>query len=423
MTAEHPTYLDYNATAPLKPAVAQAMAEVLKLPLNASSVHSYGRRAKQIVEDARRKLAERLNCWPQEIIWCASASEANNALLAQFMNIPHRLRGGIKGGAENAQMLPLTSPPQAGGIILVSSIEHSSVLKAANASELIPVTRDGVVDLEWLQTRLEQPNKPALLSVMFANNETGVIQPIKKIARLAHKYDVLMHTDAVQAVGKMPMDFSSLDVDYMTLGFHKCGAPQGVGALIVANGKPFAPFIKGGGQEYNRRAGTENIAALAGLSAWLDLPNDYAQMQQLRAWLDEMESTLMMSNHPPRLRGGIKAGEISAIAVDAPPACGGGVIVVGASSPRLPNTSCIILPYQSQEITLMQTDLAGIAISAGSACSSGRIEPSHVLTAMGYSSEEAGRAIRISGGWDTKREDIEAITRHLLYKSASPKVA
>jgi cysteine desulfurase len=349
-------YLDYNATAPLKPEVVQAMAEVLALPLNASSVHGFGRTAKKIVEDTRRKLAERMNCWPQEIIWCAGASEANNSILS----------------------LP--------GSVLVSAIEHSSILKASKNAEYIPVTTDGIIHLEWLKNRLAQPEKPAMISVMFANNETGVIQPIKEIVEIAHAHSVLVHTDAVQAVGKMPIDFSSLGADYMTLAFHKCGAPQGIAALLVANGRPFTPFIKGGGQEFNRRAGTENVAALAGLAAWLDLPDDYAHMHELREWLDEMEFVLRAL----------------------------GVEVASVNAKRLPNTSCLILPNQSQEITLMQADLAGFAISAGSACSSGRIEPSHVLTAMGYGKAEASRAIRISGGWNTKKEDIERLTKHFL---------
>lgn len=332
------------------------MSEILALPLNASSAHFYGRQAKKVVEDTRRKLAERINCWPQEIIWCANASEANNGILANCDSV------------------------------LVSAIEHSSISKPTAQAEKIPVTNDGVVDLEWLRTRLVQSQKPKLISVMFANNETGVIQPIQEIATLVHTYDVLLHVDAVQAMGKMPLDFSMLGADYMTLGFHKCGAPQGIAALIVANGKPFTPFIKGGGQEFNRRAGTENVAAIAGLGAWLDLPEDYAHMQMLRAWLDELENQIT-----PRPNAD-------------------GIIVVGRNSERLPNTSCIILPNQTQEITLMQADLAEIAISAGSACSSGRIEPSHVLTAMGYSKEDAGRAIRISGGWNTTQKDIEKMT-------------
>ncbi len=349
-------YLDYNATAPLKLEVVQAMAEVLALPLNASSVHGFGRTAKKIVEDTRRKLAEHMNCWPQEIIWCANASEANNAVLSSFPNL------------------------------LVSAIEHSSVLNAARGAEVIPVTRDGVVDMGWLQTRLQHSEKPKLISVMFANNETGAVQPIQEIAALAHEYGIFMHVDAVQAVGKLPLDFSALGVDYMTLGFHKCCAPQGIAALVVANGRPFTPFIKGGGQEFNRRAGTENIAALAGLGAWLELPEDFAHMRELRSWLDEMEAALRPL----------------------------GVETASVNAKRLPNTSCLILPKQTQEIALMQADLAGISISAGSACSSGRVEPSHVLKAMGYSNEEAARAIRISGGWGTKKEEIESVKAHLL---------
>ena len=349
-------YLDYNATAPLRPEVVEAMQAVMAEPLNASSQHQAGRRAKQVVEGTRRKLAEFLNCWPQEIIWCGSASEANNAVIHLFQ-------------------------PQD---VLVSSIEHSAIINAADGLEQIPVTQEGVVDLDWLKERLAQPNKPKLISVMFANNETGVIQPVRKVVKLAQKHGVLVHTDAVQAVGKVPLDFTTLGADYMTLSFHKNGGPVGIAALVVKNGAPFQPFIRGGGQEFNRRAGTENVAAIAGVDALLDSWS-FEEFERVGRMIVELEQAL-----PPE------------------------IMVVGSDAPRIGNTACLIMPGMSQEVQLMRLDLAGICVSAGSACTSGKIEPSHVLKSMNISNGLASSAIRISAGWNTQKADCEAFVKAYL---------
>lgn len=349
-------YLDYNATAPPRPAVVEAMQGVMAEPLNASSAHQAGRRAKKIVEDTRRSLAAFLNCWPQEIIWCGSASEANNSVINLF------------------------EP----GNILVSGIEHSSIIHAASGFERIPVTPDGVVDLAWLEVRLAAPNKPKLISVMVANNETGVLQPIQEVVALARVHGVLVHTDAVQAVGKLPLDFTTLGVDYMTLSFHKNGGPVGIAALVAKNGAPYIPYIRGGGQEFNRRAGTENVAAIAGVAALLD------------GWsLDEMArvSDLMQ---------GIEAALPSQITM------------AGQRVPRIGNTVCLIMPGIGQEVQLMRLDLAGICVSAGSACTSGKIEPSHVLRAMGVSDDLAASSIRVSAGWSTQKADCDAFVKEYL---------
>lgn len=347
-------YLDYNATAPLRPQVRARIAEILELPANASSSHSFGRMAKKYLEDARKTIAEAISAFPNEIIFVSCGSEANAMALRGF---PDRR-------------------------VLVSSVEHSSVLK--NADLLIPVISEGIIDLVALDALLVQtPN--ALVSVMLANNETGVLQPIREVAEMCKKYGALLHCDAVQVLGKIPVDFTGLGVDMMTIAAHKMGGPVGAAALVVRQNLGIMPLLLGGGQELRRRAGTENIAAISGFARATELI-DLTQMRHLRGWLDSMERIIVDS----------------------------GASIFGQTSPRLPNTSCLAIGNLTQEVMLMKLDLMGFAVSAGSACSSGRIEPSHVLQAMGIDALSAARAIRISGGWDTTQEDINKITKSLL---------
>ena len=402
-------YLDYNATAPLRPTVVNAMQEVMAMPLNASSNHQFGRKAKSISEDTRRKLAEFINCFPQEIIWCGSASEANNAVVKQF------------------------APED----VLVSAIEHSATLNACDGLEQIPVTADGVVDLAWLEKRLTKGKKVKLISVMFANNETGVIQPTTEIVKLAKAHGALVHSDAVQAIGKALFDVNSLGIDYASIGFHKNGGPVGIAAMVVRDGSPFKPFICGGGQEFNRRAGTENITAIAGVNALVDC-YDFDELKQVKAWMAEMEDNILNistplapSSLPTPLAGGARGGHSphqdsiattefaenalpsDRYALSSPPASGVGKIpiIIGKNAPRLGHVSCIITPGISREVQLMRMDLANICVSAGSACTSGKTAPSHVLKAMGISDEVASSAMRVSGGWDTKKEDVDAFVK------------
>ncbi|MDE3016984.1 MAG: aminotransferase class V-fold PLP-dependent enzyme, partial [Pseudomonadota bacterium] len=249
-----------------------------------------------------------------------------------------------------------------------------------------PVTSSGIVDLSALD-RLLAGGGPALVSVMLANNETGIIQPIKEVSELTKKYGALLHCDAAQGFGKIPVDFGVLGCDLMTLAAHKCGGPVGAAALVVRRDLPVLPPLTGGGQESGRRAGTENVAAIAGFARAVEL-FDFRHMKALRGWLDEMEA------------------EISS------PGMGqaGGGMVFGKSVSRLPNTSCIAMPGVSNEVQLMDFDLNGFAVSAGSACSSGRIEPSHVLAAMGVPEASSRSAIRISGGRQTTEQDITSFT-------------
>lgn len=340
-------YLDYNATSPLRAEVRARMLSLLEAPYNPSSVHAYGREAKKQLENARATIASFIGAFPNEIIFTASGSEANNMAVSGFP----------------------------GRRVLVSAIEHSSVLRACDA-EQIPVDASGVVDLSKLDGMLAGKTD-GLVSVMLANNETGVIQPIAEIAAICKKHGALLHCDAVQGLGKIQVDFGLLGADMLTLSAHKCGGPIGAAALVLKQNLAIQALIRGGGQELGRRAGTENVAAIAGFAEALER-SDLHQMQQLRGWLDKMEKFMI----------------------------GDGAIVFGKDAARLPNTSCVSMPNVGNEVQLMDFDLKGYAVSAGSACSSGRIEPSYVLKAMG-AGEAAKYAIRISGGWNTKEKEIE----------------
>ena len=346
-------YMDYNATAPLRPEAAAAVAETLELTGNASSVHGFGRRVRGRIEDAREAVAALAGARPEDVIFTSGGTESNNLAL----------RGC---GRER---------------ILVSAGEHDSVPRAAPDAEPIPLKRDGRVALSRLAAMLADEPRPALVSVMLANNETGVIQPVREAAALAREFGALVHCDAVQAAGKIPVDMGALDVDLLSLSAHKLGGPQGVGALVTAGGVGLAPLIRGGGQERGRRAGTENAAGIAGFGAAAEAAlrglDDFARLAALR---DGLEAKL------------------AGLAPEAE--------VFGAAAPRLANTTCFACPGMPAETQVMALDLAGIAVSAGSACSSGKVTPSHVLRAMGYG-EAAASAIRVSLGWRSGPEDIE----------------
>jgi len=345
-------YLDYNATAPLRPEAASAMMSALELCGNASSVHRFGRLARRAVEDAREAVAAAVGATAADIVFTSGGTEANNLAL----------RG--------------TDRP-----VFISAVEHDSVRAARDDAGIIRVDRDGLVDLHHLEELLAAADAPVLVSVMLANNETGVVQPIAEVVTLARRYGALVHCDAVQALGKIPFSFAALDVDMMTLSAHKLGGPQGIGALIVRDGVDIAPLLRGGGQERSRRAGTENIAGIAGFGAAAALTG------QAVAGAPALEA----------VRDGIET-RIKAAVPDA--------VIYGADAPRLANTSCIGLPGVSNEVQVMALDLAGVAISAGAACSSGKLTPSHVLQAMGAAAAAAS-AIRVSLGWQTSTADCD----------------
>lgn len=340
-------YLDHNATSPLRQAARTAMHAALELHGNASSIHGEGRAARASLDASREVLARALGVIAPMVVFTSGGSEANNLALK---------------GAPVARLI-------------VSAVEHPSVIEAAKASgkpvEILPVDREGIVDLTAL-ARLLQTGPKALVAVMLANNETGVVQPLREVSALAQKHGALVHCDAVQAFGKIAVNFGLLGVDTLSVSAHKLGGPVGAGALIIRDGLALEALIQGGGQELRRRAGTENVAAIAGFAAAVQ-----EKRLEIRNLRDELESKLE------------------------------GVVVFGAAAERLPNTSCFALPGLSAETALMALDLAGIAVSSGSACSSGKVAKSHVLAAMGVAPDLAGNAVRVSLGWNTRAEDIE----------------
>lgn len=359
MTGRKPAiYLDYNATAPLRPEALAAMNTALAAPHNASSVHTYGRAAYKMIEDARQQVAALVNCPPAQVIFNSGATEGNNTVLKYF----------------------------AKDRILVSAIEHPSVLEAAPNAEKIPVDKNGIVDLGALETLLKK-NKTALVSVMMVNNETGVIQPVDKISALAKKHGALFHCDAVQAAGKIIIDMSPGHIDFLTISAHKIGGPQGAGALCLGICGITPTLLDGGGQEKKARPGTQNTAAIAGFGAAASLAaRDLATSSQ---------KTEQLSNNLEKLRSKLED-SLYKINTD--------IIIHSKDAPRVPNTTLFSLPGASSETLLMAFDLDGLCLSNGSACASGSVKPSHVLTAMG--AENSG-TIRVSTGWATTENDID----------------
>lgn len=359
------TYLDYNATAPVWPEVVEAVSRALVAGGNASSVHEEGRVARRMVEEAREKVAALVNARPGQVIFTGGGTEANNLAI---------LQAGSSGAA-------------------VSPIEHDSVLQPLNQGALLSVRSDGVVDENSLP---EQPVE--LVSVMLANNETGVLQPVKRLSELCRERGIAVHTDAIQAAGKINVDWRDLGVQMMSLSAHKLGGPQGVGALIVDDTWGGRTLLKGGGQERGRRAGTENIAGIAGFGVAVEMVQKHLDaMADIRALRDMLER-------------GLRAIDPS-------------VAIHGSGVERLPNTVCVSMPGVDAETQVMSLDLAGVMVSAGSACSSGKVTASHVLKAMGLDDARASLAIRISLGWHSTSGDVEKCLtawRDLYTRTRSP---
>jgi len=349
-------YLDYNATTPLLPEVRAAVSACLESFGNPSSVHGEGRRARALVEDAREQVAAQVGTAPAEIVFTGGGTEAN-ALALQGLAAAYGC-----------------------GAVIAAGLEHASVL--AYADTVIASDAVGRVDLAALEAALQAAPKPALVAVMLANNETGVIQPVAEAVALARRYGALVHCDAVQAFGKVPVDFNDLGVDTVSLSAHKVGGLKGAGALALRCGLDLAAQIRGGGQERRRRAGTENVVGIVSLGAAArEAPRLLADMPRVTALRDALIA------------------RVTAVVPD--------VSVHGAQAARLPNTICISTPNVSSETQVMRLDLAGIAISAGSACSSGKIAPSHVLLSMGVDAGIAKTTIRISLGWNTTADEID----------------
>jgi cysteine desulfurase len=358
-------YLDWNATTPLRKEARQAMAAALDLCGNPSSVHAEGRQARKLVEDARAIVAGAIGVLARNVIFMSGGTEANALAL----------RPGLKRGSG--------APVER---LVVSAIEHASVLAggrfAADAVRTASVTRSGLIDLDRLRAALAD-GPPALVSVMLANNETGAVQPVAEAAEIVHAAGGLLHVDAIQAFGKTSVDMKRLGADLVTLSAHKIGGPKGVGALVLAEGLTgLQPLLRGGGQELSRRAGTENVTGIVGFGA------------AVRAALESLEDdAIRLGGLRNRLESGLR---------ETP-----GAIVFSDDAPRLPNTTLFTVPGLKAETAVIGFDLAGIAVSSGSACSSGKVQPSHVLEAMGFGPEIAQGAVRLSLGWSTSDADID----------------
>ena len=361
-------YLDHNATAPIRPEVIAKVAEVMALDGNSLSVHEEGRRAHKILEDAREQVRALVNAPVNGVVFTSGGTESIHYALHGAMK-PHNIKR-----------------------FFISAIEHTAVPSNAATTaaeiELIPVKASGVVDLGWLEERLDgydaERDGGFMVCLMYANNETGVLQPVFEAAALAHRAGGLLFCDAAQAVGKVPVNFVMSGADIMSFTGHKFGGPVGVGALVAGPNLPLEPQMRGGGHEQNRRAGTHNVASIAGLGVACKLAKDsLARAKEIAALRNHMEYA----------------------AIEA------GAKIWGASEERLPGTLCLSAEGFSGATQLMTMDLAGLAISAGSACSSGKTKPSHVLLAMGASEEEATSAIRVSLGWNSTAEDAEAFIR------------
>lgn len=346
-------YLDHNASAPLLPGVRDAVASALDQVGNPSSVHRAGRAAKQAIEQARDAVAACVGARSQDVTFTSGGTEANALALAQAGNRP----------------------------VAVTAIEHESILAAVPTAHRLPVTEHGILDLNELERWLVEADRPTYVSVMLANNETGVIQPVAEAARLAHRFGALVHCDAAQAIGRLRFAWQDMGVDFMTVSAHKMGGPKGVGALIAAGEQVRVPLLKGGGQERGIRAGTENLPGIAGFG--------FAAEHAWPAWRSE---------HIARLRDYLE---------EMLRACAPEVKIHGGRVARLANTSCVGLPDASSAEQVIALDLVGIAVSAGAACSSGKVTPSHVLSAMGANASEARSAIRVSLGPQTTEVEID----------------
>jgi len=361
-------YLDWNATAPLRPQAREAMVAAFAEVGNPSSVHAEGRAARRLIDDARRRVAALVGAQPGDVVFSSGGTEANALALA-----PGTRADGPR-------------------VLLVSAIEHPSVLAGGrfkpDAIIAIPVGADGRADLDALVRQLaalmREGRGRALVSLMQANNETGVVQPIVEAAAIVHQAGGLLHVDAVQAAGKIPCDIKALGADLLTLSAHKIGGPKGVGALVRrADTAMPDPLIKGGGQERGARAGTENVAGIAGFGAAAaaaghDLDAEHRRLAALR----------------DRLEAGLKA----AVA---------GTMVFGAGAERLPNTTLFAVAGGKAETAVIGLDLDGFAVSSGAACSSGKVAASHVLAAMGVPPALARGAVRVSLGYATQEADID----------------
>jgi cysteine desulfurase len=344
-------YMDANATTPPSAAALAALKVALRVTGNPSSVHGFGRAARAVVDRARVQVAQLVGAKAENVIFVAGGSEANNLAVASRGARP----------------------------LIVSGVEHESVLKPAQAAgaRVLKIRRNGQVDLDDLADALREAGQPAFVSIMLANNETGVIQPVREAAELVHAAGGLLHSDASQTPGRIALDMNKLGADLLSLSAHKMGGTLGVGALVLNSDFAIVPMLIGGGQEKYRRAGTENVPAIAAFGAAAEEARSLAYAPRLATLRDRLENGLAAF----------------------------GIEALGKDAPRLPNTACVAVAGKSSETLVMALDLAGYAISAGSACSSGKVKPSPVALAMGRGEEIAKSTIRISlGPWNSEAE-------------------
>lgn len=373
-------YFDYNATTPLHPEVMATLKTAMKSFGNPSSMHSFGRQARELVETAREKVAALIEATPGELIFVGSGSEANNTVLTMLnCGSTHTCAGSCS---------QQTS-------IITTSIEHPCVLETSkclrdkgNTVFYLDVDAQGKIKIDQLKDLLAK-EKIGLVSVMMANNEIGTIQDIKSIAKISHQHGALFHTDAVQAVGKIPVSVKDLDVDFLTISGHKLYGPKGIGALYIRKGVPFCPLIRGGHQEQGRRAGTENTIGIIGMGKAVELrlkemDKDTRRIRklilQIHKGIEKRIPDIQFNGHP---------------------------------TDCLPNTVNVSFAGAEGEAILLYLDLEGIAVSTGSACASGSLDPSHVLLATGVSAERAHGSIRISLGRDNTQDDVEYLLDRL----------
>jgi cysteine desulfurase len=360
-------YLDYAASAPIRPEAREAMLPFLEGRFgNPSSIHRFGREARAALEDARARLARVIGAQPAEVVFTRAGTEADDlAILGRARTLP-------------------------GSPVAVTATEHKAVLASAHAAQaegapliVLPVCGDGVVRMDAVDAALAR--KPAVVSVMWANNEVGTLQPVRQVGERCRAAGVAFHSDAVQALGKVPVRADQVAVDLLAFSAHKLGGPKGIGALYVRRGTQLRPLLYGGGQERGLRPGTEDVAGAAGFAAAAEAAEAAreAAMARIGALRD-------------RLEAGLRA--------RVP-----GLLVNGAGAPRLPTVSNVSVPGADPEALLVSLDLQGIAASSGSACSSGAVEPSHVLTAMGIPAELAGPSVRFSLGWETTDAEIDRV--------------
>jgi cysteine desulfurase len=358
-------YLDHNATTPLDPRVFEAMVPVLRDGFgNPSSQHWFGQQARAALDEARSQVAALIGATPAEIVFTASGTEADNIALR-----------GVAGMTRESRRK-----------IVISAVEHHAVLNTARALagegwpvETVRVTARGLVDLDDLRAKVDE--RTALLCLMLANNETGIVQPIAEAVRLAREHGALVHADGVQAAGKVPVDVRALDVDLLALSAHKLYGPKGVGALYIRRGTKLQAFVRGGAQERNRRAGTENVAGVVGFGRAASLAREELAVERARqgSLRDRLEERLLAI--PGTLRNG--------------------------DGPRVPNTTNVSFEGVEAEGLLMALDLMGVAVSTGAACAAGAVEPSHVLRAMGLTAERVQASLRFSLGRGTTEAHLE----------------